>query len=164
MREQGYDMPVMFLTARDKESDLIEGFNSGGDDYMTKPFGANELIARVRAVLRRTEAMTAKPAQSSFSFGNLEINFIERRVTVAGCEIKLTPTEYNLLRELVLNPNKVLTHGILLGRVWGPEYGEEKEYLRVFIGRLRKHLESDPENPKYIVTIPGVGYQFKVTA
>jgi len=115
-------------------------------------------------VLRRTKAMTAVPAQPSFTSGNLKINFAERRVTINNREVKLTPTEYNLLQELVLNSNKVLTHSILLGRVWGPEYGEEKEYLRVFIGRLRKHLESDPESPKYIITILGAGYQFKVTA
>ena len=157
-------IPIIMLSARGDEGDKVKCLDLGADDYITKPFGKDELIARVRAVMRRTEAARAIPTRPSFTCDNLEINFIERRVTVAEREVKLTPTEYNLLRELVLNANKVLTHSMLLGKVWGPEYGDEKEYLRVFIGRLRKHLESDPENPKYIVTIPGVGYQFRVTA
>jgi len=156
-------IPIIMLSARADERDKVKCLDIGADDYMTKPFGASELIARVRAVLRRTEAKTAAPAQSSFTSDDLEINFAERRVTTAGREVKLTPTEYNLLQELVLNANKVLTHNMLLGRVWGTEYGEEKEYLRVFIGRLRKLLEPDPENSKHILTIPGVGYQFKTT-
>ena len=156
-------IPIIMLSALGDEQDKVKCLDLGADDYMTKPFGASELIARVRAVLRRTEAKTAATAQPSFTSGDLEISFVERRVTVAGREVKLTPTEYNLLQELVLNAGKVLTHSMLLGRVWGTEYGEEKEYLRVFIGRLRKHLESDPENPKYIVTISGVGYQFKIS-
>ena len=154
-------IPIIMLSALGDERDKVKCLELGADDYMTKPFGASELTARVRAVLRRTEAAGTTTTQPSFTSGNLEINFVERRVTAAGREVKLTPTEYNLLQELVLNVNKVLTHAMLLGRVWGPEYGEEKEYLRVFIGRLRKELESDPENPKYIITIPGVGYQFK---
>ena len=156
-------IPIIMLSARADERDKVKCLDLGADDYMTKPFGASELISRVRAVLRRTEAKTAVPAQPSFTSDDLEINFAERRVTTAGREIKLTPTEYNLLQELVLNANKVLTHNMLLGRVWGPEYGEEREYLRVFIGRLRRLLEPDPENPKHILTIPGVGYQFKTT-
>jgi two-component system KDP operon response regulator KdpE len=156
-------IPIIMLSALGDEQDKVKCLDLGADDYMTKPFGKDELLSRVKAVMRRTEAKTAVTAQPSFTSGDLEINFIERRVTTAGREVKLTPTEYNLLQELVLNANKVLTHSMLLGRVWGPEYGEEKEYLRVFIGRLRKLLESDPENPKHIVTVPGVGYQFKIS-
>ena len=157
-------IPVIMLSARGDEEDKVKCLDLGADDYLTKPFGVEELVARVKAVFRRTEAAPATTTQPSFTCGNLEINFIERRVTVSDREVKLTPTEYNLLQELVLNANKVLTHSMLLGKVWGPEYGGEKEYLRVFIGRLRKELEPDPENPKYIITIPGVGYQFKATA
>ncbi len=156
-------IPIIMLSARGDEGDKVKCLELGADDYITKPFGVDELLARVRAVMRRTETAGSIPTQPSFASGDLKINFVERRVTVAGKEVKLTPTEYKLLQELVLNANKVLTHGMLLGKVWGPEYGEEKEYLRVFIGRLRKELEPDPESPRYIVTIPGVGYQFKAT-
>jgi len=156
-------IPIIMLSARGDENDKVKCLELGADDYITKPFGASELIARVRAVLRRTEAAGSIPTQPSFTSDTLQINFVERQVTVADREVKLTPTEYNLLQELVLNANKVLTHRMLLRKVWGSEYGEEKEYLRVFIGRLRKELEPDPENPEYIITIPGVGYQFKAT-
>jgi len=156
-------IPIIMLSARADENDKVKCLNLGADDYMTKPFGASELIARVKAVLRRTEPARTTTTQPSFTCDNLEINFVERRVTVSGNEVKLTPTEYNLLQELALNANKVLTHSMLLNRVWGPEYGEEKEYLRVFIGRLRRLLEPDPKHPRYITTIPGVGYQFKAT-
>jgi len=157
-------IPIIMLSARGDESDKVKCLELGADDYITKPFGAEELVSRVRAVLRRTETARAIPTRPFFICDNLEINFVERRVTVAGKEVKLTPTEYNLLQELVLNANKVLTHSMLLGKIWGPEYREEREYLRVFIGRLRKELEPDPESPRYIITISGVGYQFKATA
>jgi len=156
--------PIIMLSARGDIADKVKCLELGADDYLSKPFGKDELIARVRAVLRRTEAGGTIPTQTSFSSGNLTVNFAERRVTVAGHEVKLTPTEYNLLREMVLNANKVLTHNMLLGKVWGPEYGEEKEYLRVFVNRLRQKLEANAENPKYIITVPGVGYQFKTTS
>ena len=156
-------IPIIMLSARGDEGDKVKCLELGADDYITKPFGASELVARVRAVLRRTKAARVIPTQPSFTSGDIKINFVERRVTVAEREVKLTPTEYNLLQELVLNANKVLTHSMLLGKVWGPEYGEEREYLRVFIGRLRRQLEPKPENPKYIISIPGVGYQFKAT-
>ncbi len=154
-------IPIIMLSARHDVEEKAKCLNSGADDYITKPFGVNELIARVRAVLRRTKKMGTTPTIPSVTSGDLKINFIERRVTVAGREVKLTPTEYNLLKELVLNAGKVFSHATLLGRVWGPEYAEEREYLRVFIGRLRKKLETDPGHQKYIVTTPGVGYQFQ---
>jgi len=156
-------IPIIMLSARGDVADKVECLNLGADDYLTKPFGVEELLARVKAVLRRTEAAHAIPARPSFTCDNIEINFSQRRITVADREVRLTPTEYNLLQELTFNAGKVLTHSMLLGKLWGPEYGAEKEYLRVFIGRLRKELEPDPENPKYIITIPGVGYQFKAT-
>lgn len=154
-------IPIIMLSARADLMDKVKCLDLGADDYLCKPFGKEELIARVKAVLRRTEAASTMPAPPAFTCDDLEINFAERRITLAGSEVRLTPTEYNLLRELALNTNKVLTHNMLLGKVWGPEYGEEKEYLRVFVNRLRKKLEANPENPKYIITVPGVGYQFK---
>ena len=155
-------IPIIMLSGRHDMEEKVKCLNSGADDYITKPFGVDELLARVKAVLRRTNEAGTIPSAPNFTSGELEINFVERRVTVAGREVKLTPTEYSLLKELVLNAGKVFSHNMLLGRIWGPEYAEEKEYLRVFIGRLRKELETDAKNPKYIVTVPGSGYQFQV--
>ena len=153
--------PIIMLSARGDVSDKVKCLDLGADDYITKPFGASELIARVRAVLRRTGAATTIPTQPSFACGDIKISFAQRKVTVAGNEVKLTPTEYSLLQELVLNAGKLLTHTYLLNKVWGPEYREEREYLHVFVRRLRAKLEPDPANPRYIMTVPGVGYQFK---
>ena len=157
-------IPIIMLSARGDEGDKVKCLDLGADDYVTKPFGKDEVIARVKAVLRRNEAKTTANAQSSFTSGDLEINFIERQVTVAGREIKLTPTEYNLLQELVLNAGKVLTHVHLLNKVWGLEYRDEREYLHVYVRRLRAKLEADKANPRCIVSVPGVGYQFRATA
>jgi two-component system KDP operon response regulator KdpE len=154
-------VPIIMLSARGGEEDKVTCLNMGADDYITKPFGIDELVARIKAVLRRVESIYIQPAQGSFTSDGLEVNFVERKVTVNGSEVKLTPTEYRLLQELVLNVDKVLTHGMLLAKIWGPEYAQEKEYLHVFIGRLRKELEAHPESPRYIVTVPGVGYRFK---
>ena len=156
-------VPIIMLSARGDEEDKVKCLDLGADDYTTKPFGANELIARVRAVLRRTKEGAAKPTQSLFTNRDLKVNFAQRKVTIAGKEVKLTPTEYNLLQEFVLNAGKVLTHTHLLNKVWGPEYRDEREYLHVFIPRLRAKLETDPANPKYITTVSGVGYQFTDT-
>lgn len=157
-------MPVIMLSGRGDEEGKVECLNLGADDYITKPFGVSELLARVRAVLRRSDATGTVVSQPTFTSGNLSINFAERRVTVNGSQVRLTPTEYSLLQELVLNAGKVFTHSQLLKRVWGQEYEMEREYLRVFIGRLRTKLETDPANPRYIITIPGVGYKFRDTA
>jgi len=157
-------IPIIMLSARGDEEDKVKCLDLGADDYITKPFGVEELLARVKAVFRRTQAVGAITTQPAFTSGDLTINFVERRVTIADREVKLTPTEYNLLRELVLNAGKVLTHTHLLSKVWGPEYRDEREYLHVFIRRLRNKLEPDPTNPSYIITVPGVGYQFKATA
>jgi two-component system KDP operon response regulator KdpE len=156
-------LPVIMLSARGDATDKVKCLNLGADDYITKPFGVAELTARVRSMLRRTKA-TAIPTQPSFTSGDLKINFAQRQVIIAGNEVKLTPTEYRLLEEFVVNAGKVLTHKYLLNKVWGPEYGEEKEYLRVFIARLRTKLEADPKNPRYIITLPGVGYQLGAIA
>jgi len=156
-------VPIIMLSARGDEEDKVKCLDLGADDYITKPFGASELIARVRAVVRRTETAATIPTQPSFASGDLEVSFAQRRVTVAGKEVKLTPTEYALLQELVLNAGKVLTHTHLLNKVWGPEYREDTQYLHVFVRRLRAKLEPDPANPG-IMTVPGVGYQFKAVA
>ncbi|MFH0769278.1 MAG: response regulator transcription factor [Chloroflexota bacterium] len=157
-------VPIIMLSARGNEEDKVKCLGLGADDYITKPFGAGELIARVKAVLRRTETAGSVSSQPSFTSGDLSINFAKRQVTIAGKEVRLTPTEYNLLQELVLNAGKVLTHTYLLNKVWGPEYRDEREYLHVFVRRLRAKLEPTPTNPVYIMSVSGVGYQFKGTA
>jgi len=152
-------VPIIMLSALGSEENKVQCLDLGADDYITKPFGKNELIARIKAVLRRMDT-AAPPVQTSLTFGALTINFSQRKVTVNGKEVKLTPIEFNLLQELALNEGKVLTHAHLLNKVWGPDYQDEKEYLHVFIPRLRAKLEDDPSNPKYIITVSGVGYQF----
>lgn len=153
-------VPIIMLSAMGDEKGKVNCLDIGADDYLTKPFGMAELIARVKTALRHADTSNAAPVPSNFTCRELEINFPGRRVTLNGTEVKLTPTEYLLLQHLVVNVDKVLTHSMLLQKVWGEEYFSEKEYLRVFIGRLRKKIEANPENPKYIITIPGVGYHF----
>jgi len=153
-------VPIIMLSVMGDESAKVKCLDLGADDYVTKPFGKDEIVARVKAVLRRTEMPSTVPTQPSYTSGDLNINFANRQVTVAGKEVKLTPTEYNLLQELVLNAGKVLTHTYLLNKVWGLEYREEREYLHVFVRRLRAKIEPDPINPRYIMTLPGVGYRF----
>jgi two-component system KDP operon response regulator KdpE len=152
------DIPIIILSARGDENDKVKCLELGADDYLTKPFGIAELMARINTAFRHRGDASVAPAQSSFTCDGLEINFAKRRVTVKGKEITLTPTEYSLLQQLAVNSDKVLTHSMLLHSVWGSEYSSEKEYLRVFVGRLRRKLEPDPKNPRYIHTIPGVGY------
>jgi len=158
---QWSQIPIMVLSALDDERDKIRCLDLGADYYVTKPFGVSELIARVKAVFRRTQTIGATPSQPTYKSGALEINFAQRRVIAGGEEVKLTPTEYSVLQELALNAGKVLTHSHLLNRVWGLEYREEREYVHVFIRRLRAKLEPDPTEPEYITTIPGVGYRLK---
>lgn len=153
-------VPIIMLTAKNELTDKVELLNLGADDYITKPFGIEELLARVRAVLRRKSSVIPADAAVLIS-DELKINFAERWVTVDGEEVKLSPTEYDLLRELGQNAGKVLTHQMLLSRVWGPEYGSEMEYLRVYIGRLRNKIEVDSRKPRHILTKPGVGYYFQ---
>jgi two-component system KDP operon response regulator KdpE len=153
-------VPIIMLTARGDEIDRVRCLELGADDYISKPFGVNEMMARVQAVLRRsTPRNTPFSSKPSFTCGGLTINFTDRRVTVDDKEVKLTPTEYNLLRELALNEGKVLTHPQLLQKVWGPEYKSETQYLHVFIRRLRSKLEAGSETLSCITTIPGVGYK-----
>jgi two-component system KDP operon response regulator KdpE len=151
------DVAVIMLTAKALESDLLRGFDAGADDYLTKPFSAKELLARVKAVLRRTQRPEEK-VTATFACGELEINFARRSVKVHGEQISLTRTEYALLRQLALNANRVMLHQDLLTSVWGPEYRDDVDYLRAYIRYLRRKLEADPSNPQYILTSPGVGY------
>ncbi len=152
------NVPIIILSARGDEKDKVKCLELGADDYLTKPFGIAELIARVKTAFRHRGDPSVAPAQPVFACGDLEINFAKRRVSVNDKEITLTPTEYSLLQHLAVNSDKVLTHSMILQSVWGSEYCSEKEYLRVFIGRLRRKLEQDLKNPKYIQTVPGVGY------
>lgn len=154
-------VPIIMLSARIDESDKVKALDIGADDYIVKPFGIDELLARVRAVLRRRETTPSESVKSVFVSGDLKVNFADRRVTVGGHEIKLTPTEYNVLKQLVINAGKVLTHSMLLKIVWGSQYQDEKEYLHVIINRLRSKLEPDVTSPSVIITVPGVGYRFE---
>ena len=155
------DAAIIMLTASGHEGDKIRALDMGADDYLTKPFGIGELMARVRAVMRRaSQAETRGGRQEALSSGDLRVDFEHRRVTVKGKPVKLTPTEYSLLEQLVTRPDVVVTHRELLSTVWGAEYRDETEYLRVYMGRLRRKLEDDPANPKCLLTEPGVGYRF----
>ncbi|HET6444837.1 MAG TPA: response regulator transcription factor [candidate division Zixibacteria bacterium] len=150
------DVPIIMLTARVAEPDLLQGFDAGADDYITKPFSSKELLARVRAVLKRATQEGATVAE--IVCGDLEIDLARRRVLREGENIHLTRTEYDLLHELATHRNQVLLHDQLLTAVWGPEYRNDLDYLRVYIRYLRRKLEIDPSNPGYIVTCQGVGY------
>jgi DNA-binding response OmpR family regulator len=151
-------VPIIMLTALGEEADKIAALDQGADDYLTKPFAVGELLARVRAVLRRQHWADAPISVGSQRFGNLEIDFEQRLVWRSGELVKLSPTEFALLQELALHPGKILTHEALLKRVWGAEYRNEGEYLRVYIGRLRRKVEGDPSSPVHILTEPGTGY------
>lgn len=157
-------IPIIMLSARRDEKDKVKCLELGADDYISKPFGVNELLARVRAVLRRTSTVDAEKTPHVFKSGYLTIDFARRQVIHAGNEVELTPTEYSLLQELALNEGKVLSHADLLRKVWGTEYGDEREYLRVFINRLRSKLKSDRVDAKYITSVRDVGYRFQATS
>jgi two-component system, OmpR family, KDP operon response regulator KdpE len=152
------DIPIIMLTVRNAERDKVQALDAGADDYVVKPFGSEELLARIRAALRRSAPMESVP---SFQSGDLSIDFNKRLVALRGQPVRLTPKEFELLRFLVVNQGKALPHRRLLQAVWGPDYGEETEYLRVFVNQLRKKIEPDPHNPRYIHTEPWVGYRFE---
>jgi two-component system KDP operon response regulator KdpE len=151
-------VPVIMLTARSAQVDLVHGFEVGADDYLTKPFDVTELLMRVSAVLRRSKWPEEVLTRQEFKVGPIEIDFAQHRVSVEGNDVKLTPTEYRLLAYLATNPNRVISHRELLRAVWGPEYGDETEYLRVYMRYLRQKLEPEPSNPRYLLTQPGAGY------
>ena len=152
------DAPIIMLTVRSAERDKVVALDAGADDYVTKPFGIEELLARIRASLRRHPSADAL---QPFVFKELTVDFESRRVTAAGEEGRLAPKEFEVLRHLIANLGKPVTHRRLLQIVWGPEYGEETENLRVVINQLRKKIEKDPAQPKFILTEPWVGYRFQ---
>jgi two-component system KDP operon response regulator KdpE len=154
---EGSDVPVIILTVRNAERDKVMALDAGANDYIVKPFGANELLARIRATLRRWCPVNAEP---SFISPDLKIDFDKRAIELQGKPVRLTPKEFDLLHFMVSNLGKPLPHRRMLQAVWGPDYGEETEYLRVFINQLRKKIEPDPQHPRFIHTEPWVGYRF----
>ena len=153
-------VPVIFLSVKGEEEDRVRGLDLGADDYITKPFSPRELVSRVRAVLRRVEPENSQRRSEIVVDDELKIDFDQRKVFVRGREIKLRATEYRLLYQLVTNPGKLLTHETLLSRVWGPEYRDEDQYVRLYITYLRQKIEKDPRNPRYILSERGLGYRF----
>jgi two-component system KDP operon response regulator KdpE len=151
-------VPIIVLSVKGEERTKVEALDSGADDYVTKPFGTDELLARVRAALRRSGVAPHEVA--SFEAGGFRIDLDARRVHIRGQEVRLTPKEFDLFVYMARHPNRVLTHRTLLEAVWGEASQEQPEYLRVFMGQLRKKLEEDPSNPRYLVTEPWVGYRF----
>ncbi len=152
-------VPILVLSVRDKEQQKVEALDAGADDYVTKPFGMNELLARVRANLRRVPAESE--AEPIIEIGDFRIDTGAHKVTVRGSEVRLTPKEFDLLVFLARRSGKVVNHRTLLGAIWGGQSTEQVEYLRVFVGQLRKKLEPDASSPRYIVTEPWVGYRFE---
>ncbi len=155
-------VPIIMITAMAEEADKVYGLEMGADDYITKPFSSKELIARIRAVLKRAPSELDRHTSPDLVCGDIRIDLARRRVTVGEREIYLTPTEYSLLYELAIHPNQVLFHDYLLTKVWGSEYRNDVDYLRSYIHYLRKKLEPDPGNPKYILSNPGIGYMLAV--
>jgi two-component system KDP operon response regulator KdpE len=153
------DVPIIILTVRSSEEDTVSALDAGADDYVTKPFGKKELLARIRAALRRNPA-AATGSPHTFASSSLEIDFDARRVRSAGKTVRLTPKEFDLLRYLVAHVGKPVPHRELLQAVWGPDYGDQTDYLRVFITHLRKKIEPNPAKPQFILTEPWIGYRF----
>jgi two-component system KDP operon response regulator KdpE len=153
------EIAIIMLTVRDTEQDTVAALDAGADDYINKPFSTPELLARIRAALRRLPA-SAEASSESVRLGEVEINMSTRRVISHGREVRLTPKEFDLLHFLMENPNIPIPHARLLQAIWGPDYGGQVEYLRVFMNQLRKKIEPDPSHPRYLLTEPWVGYRF----
>jgi two-component system KDP operon response regulator KdpE len=160
------NVPIIVLSARTKETEKIAALDAGADDYLAKPFGLGELMARVRANLRRPRTVSSEvqgdaitQADAVFKFGDVEVNRLERIVRRAGSEVHLTPIEYRLLAVLIANVGRVITHKQLLRDVWGPSHSEQSHYLRIYMGHLRQKLEADPAQPQHLLTETGVGYR-----
>jgi len=154
-----FEVAIIMLTVHDTEHDKVAALDAGADDYVTKPFGMPELSARIRAALRRLPT-SLESGSESIRLGEIEINLATRRLISSAGETRLTPKEFDLLRYFLSNPNLAIPHGKLLQAVWGPDYGDQVEYLRVFVNQLRKKIEPDPSHPRYILTEPWVGYRF----
>lgn len=155
------EVSIIMLTVHDAENDKVAALDAGADDYVTKPFSTPELLARIRAALRR-QPNAGEGAPESIVIEEVEIKLATRRVVVQGRESRLTPKEFDLLQYLLANPNVALPHARLLQAVWGPDYGDQVEYLRVFVNQLRKKIEPDPAHPKFLLTEPWVGYRFAI--
>jgi two-component system, OmpR family, KDP operon response regulator KdpE len=156
------EIPIIMLTVQNTEQDKVDALDAGADDYITKPFSTPELLARIRAALRRAPLAAAE--SGSIRFGDVEIDLGARRVVVRGEAVRLTPKEFALLHYFATHPNQVLSHRELLQAVWGPDYGDESQYLRVFVNQLRKKIELDPARPKYLLTEAWVGYRLEAPA
>ena len=156
------EVAIIMLTVRDTETDKVEALDAGADDYITKPYNMPELLARIRAALRRTPS--AHEPTGRVSLGSVEIDFDAREVTAPGRKVRLTPKEFELLRHMVAHANKTVTHRELLQAVWGPDYGDQVDYLRVFVNQLRKKIEPSPSTPVYLLTEPWVGYRLQLSA
>jgi two-component system KDP operon response regulator KdpE len=156
-------VPVIVLSAHDTEHDKVRALDKGADDYLTKPFGIDELLARIRVALRHSAQAQGSP-EPVVTAGNLRIDLARHLVTRGEAAVKLTATEFKLLAYLAANEGRVLTHQTILARVWGPEYADHTEYLRVYMRQLRKKLEDDPDQPRYLLTEPGIGYRFVAEA
>ena len=154
-------LPVIVISARDQEGDKIKALDNGADDYLTKPFGAGELLARIRVALRHGALKSTEPGEAIFTVEDLKIDFLKRQVYRGNRELHLTPIEYRLLTVLVGNAGRVMTHRQLLKEVWGPPYIEQTHYLRVFMNQLRKKIEADSTRPRFLLNEPGIGYRFQ---
>ena len=153
------NLPIIVLSVKDTEHDKVQAFDLGADDYVPKPFGMGEVLARLRVALRHS-AQVESGTEAIFTVGPLRVDFAQRLVQVDGQEVKLTPTEYDLLKALIKNSGKIMTRQMLLSQVWGTGYGAESHYLHVYVGQLRRKIEPDPAHPRFILTISGVGYRF----
>jgi two-component system, OmpR family, KDP operon response regulator KdpE len=153
------NLPIIVLSVKDTERDKVLALDLGADDYVSKPFGMNEVLARIRVALRHS-AQVESGTEPVFTAGPLSVDFAQRQVLLNGQEVKLTPTEYDLLKSLIKNRGKIMTRQMLLSQVWGTGYGGESHYLHVYVGQLRRKIEPDPANPRFILTISGVGYRF----
>lgn len=157
-------MPIIVLSAREQEHDKVQALDAGADDYLTKPFGSGELLARIRVALRHKVMIHAQEKELVFMFGKVRVDLLKRQVFVNETEVHLTPIEYRLLALLIRNAGKVVTHSHLLKEVWGPPYAGQTQYLRVYMAQLRHKLEDDPARPRFLLNEPGVGYRLKYDA
>ena len=160
IRQESY-VPIIILTAMGEEADKVRAFDLGADDYLTKPFGVGELLGRVKAVLRRADWSEPASSEERIARGEIVVDVTRHQVTVRGQSLDLTPIEYNLLLYLMKNAGRTLSHRTILQHVWGTEYGNETEYLRVYVGKLRQKIEADPGQPRYVHTEHGLGYRFE---
>jgi two-component system KDP operon response regulator KdpE len=163
LREDQIEAPIIILSVQEEEEQKVSALDQGADDYLTKPFGMNELLARIRVALRRAGG-SSRSGQALLKLGDLELNLERRLVSMRGAPVHLTPKEYEMLRYLAANAGKLITHRTLLRAVWGAEYEDARQYLHVFVAQLRRKLEEDPAHPRYLLTEPGVGYRFESPA